>query len=161
MIQGMKWLYLVTLAVWIGSIVFLSFVQAPTVFRVLKPADAAALQRATFPKYYLLGIVCATVGIVCVAVLLGTHVLPMPVAILSLLLLAGMGALNLWMRQGVAPQMSVVRQQIAEDRAAGHEPPPELEADWKSLHRLSVQVNGAVLLSGLVLLFALVYAKGV
>ena len=42
MTQWLKWLYLLTLAVWIGSIVFFSFAVAPTVFKTLKPEDAAA-----------------------------------------------------------------------------------------------------------------------
>jgi hypothetical protein len=160
MTPAIKWVYLVTLAVWVGSIVFLSFVQAPTVFRVLKPEDAAALQRATFPKYYMVGIGCAVVGIVCVAILLAAQVLKLPVAILSWFLLAGMGAASVWMRQGVAPQMAQVREQRAV-AAPGSQELAALEADWKSLHRLSVQVNGAVLLAGLALLFVLVYAKAV
>ena len=57
MTQWVKWLYLLTLAVWIGSIVFFSFAVAPTVFKTLKPEDAAALIRRIFSKYYLIGIV--------------------------------------------------------------------------------------------------------
>ena len=157
MTQAVKYIYLLTLAVWVGSIIFFSFVQAPTVFKALDPENAAKLQRATFPKYYMVGIVCAGLGIVCVAVLLAANVFKLPVAVLSLLLLAGMGSLNVWMRQGVAPQMAQVR----EARAAAKAPAEELDKEWKALHRLSVQVNGAVLFSGLVLLWVLVYSKAV
>src|SRR5580700_1638162 len=90
MTQGVKWFYLVTLAVWIGSIVFFSFVVAPTVFRTLKPEDAAALIRRIFSKYYLIGMICGAVGIVCVGLLLTDHAFGKWPAILSLLLLAGM-----------------------------------------------------------------------
>ena len=91
MTQGVKWFYLVTLAVWIGSIVFFSFAVAPTVFKTLKPEDAAALIRKIFSKYYLIGIVCAAIGIVCVGLLLADRAFGRWPAILSLLLLAGMG----------------------------------------------------------------------
>src|SRR5580692_11768647 len=70
MTQGVKWLYLLTLAVWIGSIVFFSFAVAPTVFKTLKPEDAAALIRRIFSKYYLIGIICAGLAIVCLGLLL-------------------------------------------------------------------------------------------
>jgi hypothetical protein len=85
----------------------------------------------------------------------------LPVAILSLLLLAGGGAANLWMRQGVMPQMLSVRQRVAEAKAAGRALGRELEAEWKTMHGLSVKINGAVLLCALVLLYVLVYSKAV
>jgi hypothetical protein len=47
--------------------------------------------------------------------------------------------------------------EIREQRAV--ESNPEVEAEWKSLHRLSVQLNGAVLLAGLVLVFLVVFAR--
>ena len=154
-----KYAYVVVLALWLGSIIFFSFVVAPTIFKVLSVEDAARLQRALFPKYYLVGIVCAALGIGCVATLLALHVFRLPASILSLLLLAACGGADLWMRQGVTPQMLAVRQRVAESKAAGRALGAELEADWKGLHRLSVQVNGAVLLCDLVLLYVLVYSK--
>ena len=90
---------------------------------------------------------------------LGTNVMPTSVGVVSLLLLAACGAADLWMRQGVMPQMTEVRERVAEARAAGRELDPQLEADWKAMHGLSVRVNGAVLLCGLALLYALVHAR--
>ncbi|MCX7915807.1 MAG: DUF4149 domain-containing protein [Verrucomicrobiae bacterium] len=153
-----KFLLLVTMSVWVGSIVFFSFVQAPTVFRTLEPESAARLQRATFPHYYLLGIVCAALGIVWVAALLAMGAVRLPAGVMCLLLLAAGGAASLWMRQGVAPQMARVRQERVV-AAAGSQEALVLEREWKALHRLSVQVNAAVLLSGLVVLGVLVWAR--
>ena len=161
MITAVKWFYLVTLGVWVGSIIFFSFVVAPTIFRVLQPDDAAKLQRALFPMYYTVGIVCAAVGIVCVGILLGAHVLRTPIGVACLLLIAGCGGANVWMLKGVMPQMLDVRQRVAEARSADRPLDPQLESEWKSMHRLSVQLNGAVLLCGLVLLFAVVYSRAV
>ena len=76
-----------------------------------------------------------------------------------MLLLAGCGAADLWMRQGVLPQMTAVRERVAAARAAGQELDPQLDADWKAMHRLSVRVNGVVLLCGLVLLYVVVHAR--
>jgi uncharacterized membrane protein len=159
MTQAIRWLYLVTLAVWVGSIVFFSFAVAPTVFKVLKPEDAAKLQRAVFPKYYFVGMVCAAAGILCVGVLLAERAFGKWPGVLSLLLLAAMGATDLWLRQAVVPHMNNLRDRVAVVRSSGKEPEGELEREWKSLHGLSVQVNGAVLLCGLALLFLAVYAR--
>jgi len=113
MTQWVKWLYLLTLAVWIGSIVFFSFAVAPTVFKTLKPEDAAALIRRIFSKYYLIGLVCSAIGIVCVGLLLADRSFGKWPAILTLLLLAGMGGTDLWLRQGVMPHMNHLRDQRA------------------------------------------------
>lgn len=159
MTQAVKWVYLVSLALWVGSIIFFSFFIAPTVFKVLKPEDAARLQRALFPKYYLVGIACAGIGIVCVGLLLAERTFGKWPGVLSLLLLAVMGATDFWLRQSVVPHMAEIREQRAAAMTAGKEPPAEVEAEWKSLHRLSVQLNGAVLLAGLALVFLVVFAR--
>ncbi|NQU09983.1 DUF4149 domain-containing protein [bacterium] len=159
MYVAIRWVYLVVLGVWIGSIVFFSFVAAPAIHRTLNPEQAGALLRRLFPAYYLVGLLGAAAGIACVAILLAANALRVPAAIARLLLLAGMGAVDLWMRQAVAPAMNRLRQEIATARTAGQQTDPEADADWKSLHRLSVQANVAVLLGGLVLLFLLVYAR--
>jgi uncharacterized membrane protein len=159
MMQWLKWLYLLTLAVWIGSIAFFSFAVAPTAFKTLKPGDAAALIRRIFSKYYLIGIACAGIGIVCVGLLLADRSFGKWPAILTLLLLAGMGGTDLWLRQGVMPHMNHLRDQRAAVESSGKQPDEELEREWKALHRLSVQMNGVVLLCGLVLVFLVVYAR--
>ena len=113
MTQMTKWLYLLALAVWIGSIIFFSFVVAPTVFKVLKPEDAAKLQRAVFPRYYLVGMICAALGIVCVGLLLADAAFGKWPGVFSLLLLAGVGATDLWLRQTVVPHMDDLRERRA------------------------------------------------
>lgn len=155
MTQAVKWFYLVALATWVGSIIFFSFVIAPTVFKVLKPEDAARLQRALFPKYYLVGIICAGIGIMCVGLLLAERAFGKWPGVLSLLLIAGMGATDVWLRQTVVPYMAEIREQ----RAAAVEPNPKLDEEWKSLHRLSVLLNVAVLIAGLGLVFLVVFAR--
>jgi hypothetical protein len=52
------------LGVWLGAMVFFSFVAAPTVFSVLPEADAGTVVNAVFPKYYVFG---AVLGIVALA----------------------------------------------------------------------------------------------
>ena len=159
MTQAVKWVYLVSLALWVGSIIFFSFFVAPTVFKVLKPDDAARLQRALFPKYYLVGILCAGIGIVCVGLLVAERAFGKWPGVLSLVLLAVMGGTDLWLRQTVVPHMAEIRKQRAEALSAGKEPDGAVEEEWKALHRLSVQLNGAVLLAGLVLVFLVVFAR--
>jgi hypothetical protein len=159
MTPAVKWLYMVSLGVWLGSIIFFSFFIAPTIFKVLKPEDAARLQRALFPKYYLVGIVCAGIAIVCVGLLLAERAFGKWPGVASLLLLAAMGTTDFWLRQAVVPHMTEIRERRAAALAAGTEPDPAVEQEWKSLHRLSVQLNAAVLLAGFALVFLLIFAR--
>ena len=56
--------YLLALSVWIGEVVFFSFVAAPAIFSVLGPAPAGEVVSAIFPRYYAIGIGAATVTLV-------------------------------------------------------------------------------------------------
>lgn len=44
--------------IWIGAIVFQSFVVAPSVFSTLESSTAATFLRTLFPRFFLLGLVC-------------------------------------------------------------------------------------------------------
>src|SRR4029077_14510230 len=64
-----RFVYLLALALWIGEIVFFSFVVAPGVFGVLEGPHAGAVVGAIFPRYYALGTVAGAVAIACAFVL--------------------------------------------------------------------------------------------
>jgi uncharacterized membrane protein len=159
MTHAVKWLYLLTLAAWIGSIIFFSFIIAPTIFKTLKPDDAAALIRRIFSHYYLLGILCAAVAIASLGFMLSDRSFSKYPAILSLLLIAAMGATDLWLRQGLMPHMNSLRDRRAALASSAQPPDPTLDREWQSLHRLSVQLNLTILLCGFVLLFLLIHSR--
>src|SRR6266404_1023893 len=56
-----RWLFLLALGLWLGEVVFFSFVVAPSVFRSVPPLEAGRVVGAIFPRYYLLGIACGAV----------------------------------------------------------------------------------------------------
>jgi hypothetical protein len=68
-VSVVRFLYLLALGVWIGEVVFFSFVVAPSVFGVLPSADAGRVVGAIFPRYYLLGGAAGTIALVCALVL--------------------------------------------------------------------------------------------
>ena len=53
--------------------------------------------------------------------------------------------------------MNELRDRIHTAKAAGAAPDPAEEAEWSSLHGLSVKLNVAVLCCGFVLLFLVIY----
>lgn len=54
-----KYVHLLTLCVWVGGIVFFSFIGAPAIFKNLPREMAGAVVGAIFPKYWIMGYVCS------------------------------------------------------------------------------------------------------
>ncbi len=129
------------LSLWLGSVVFFSFLNAPVLFHILPPDQAGRVVRALFPRYYLLGIGCGTVLFLTAAArgLLWTwHGMTAP----SAALFAFLAALTLYARQSLTPRINA-------SRDAG----TSRLAEFQRLHKRSVRLNAAVLL--LLLLYLL------
>ena len=55
MVTLIHFIHLLSLVMWMGSIIFFSFFAAPAVFRLLDRKQAGEVVGAIFPKYYGLG----------------------------------------------------------------------------------------------------------
>jgi hypothetical protein len=117
---------------WLGSIVFFSFFVAPVLFRALAAPDAAKVVRAIFPRYYLLGIFCGLT--LCSLLILRRDWARLTVVIFLTLI-------DLYCRQFLTPRINEARD------AGAH----RLD-EFNRMHRLSVRLNGVVML-GLVAFF--------
>jgi len=69
MASALRFVYFVALAVWVGEIVFFSFVVAPALFGVLGAERAAPVLATIFPRYYAIGAVAAGLALGAAAVL--------------------------------------------------------------------------------------------
>lgn len=145
MIGFVKWLHLVGLAVWLGSIVFFSFAVAPQVFGVLPRPDAGRVVSAIFPIYYYFGYAG---GIVTIATALmlrsadaraSTWTVAAAVAALML-------AITLYAGLIVQPRAHALRTTMQD---APESSTAKMEFD--RLHRNAVRLNGSVLLGVLIL----------
>lgn len=128
------------LGIWIGSIVFFSFVVAPVLFRVLSPPDAGKVVRAVFPVYYLIGIACGVVAVLTLLMLSRQTGWP-PVVLVQVGLLLVMVVINLYARQSLMPRINAARD-------AGE----AQQERFDRLHRQSVILNGIVLVLGLIVM---------
>lgn len=54
-----KYIHLLTLCVWVGGMVFFSFIGAPAIFKHLTRDMAGTVVGAIFPKYWMMGYVCS------------------------------------------------------------------------------------------------------
>lgn len=116
-------------ALWLGSIVFFSFVVAPTVHGVLDRADASRLMASMFPRYYLFSIVCGAVALA--AALTTANDLRLTIPMLTALVMAA------YARQVLTPAMAGARETKSDD-------------DFARMHVLSVRLN-IVALAALIL----------
>jgi hypothetical protein len=154
----LRFLQFLALGIWLGGIVFLSFVEAPGVFSILASREqAGSIVGYSLTRLHYIGIAAAIIY-VCAALALerSSKVLVQPATLLVVLMLV----LTLVSEFGVRPRMAVLRAQMdSADTAvaAGSVPasttPDSARGKFDRLHRASVQLEGATLLVGLVALF--------
>jgi len=154
----LRFAHLLALGVWIGSVVFFSFVVAPSLFGAL-PRDAAGRAVSTiFPRYYAFGAVCGALALLS-GLLLGVLQVARGRALAAeLILLALMIGIVAYAGRVVLPEASRARQALAlaPEGAAEHD---RTQARFDCLHRRSVLLNGTVLLLGLAALALAVVAR--
>jgi uncharacterized membrane protein len=135
--------YLLALIVWLGEVLFLSFVVAPAMFRTFEVEIAGRAVGALFPIYYKIGYACGTALVGASATLwfvTGRGVWSVAGVLATIMLAA-----TLYAGLVVHPQAQGLRPQLHQ---AGT--PPSLKVEFDRLHRLAVQLNGIVLAGGLV-----------
>jgi uncharacterized membrane protein len=141
-----------TLGLWLGSDVFLSFVVAPGAFRVLGSRDAAGTMVGfALGRMHLLGVICGIVFLL--ARLARTRTFASFVAPVALCVVL-MIALTVASQVGVSPRMAMLRVQMRSIQATAQDSP--LLAEFSRLHRISVSLESGVLLAGFAALFLLV-----
>ena len=132
-----------------GSIIFLSFVVAPGAFSTLGSRDqAGAVVGMALTRLHLLGGIAGGLFLVArVAQGRSLAALARPVALLVILMLL----VTLVSQQWVGARMTHLRQEMGSvERTPENHP---LRVEFNRLHRVSVQLELAVLLAGLAALF--------
>ena len=130
-----------SLALWLGAMMFFAFLVAPAAFRTLDREAAGRLVTAIFPRYYQVGVV---LGLLALAGCAGRG--PQRARDwLSLGLVALMLALTVYSWLVVLPAAHGAREALRRGDAGATSP----EASrFARLHRLSSLLNGAVMLAG-------------
>jgi hypothetical protein len=139
-----RFVYLLALALWVGEIVFFSFVVAPAVFRTLGASGAGDVVGAIFPRYYALGGLAAGLAFAAALVLRRASALPGWWTAAAAALALGL-AVTAWAGGVVHPRAQQLR---VEMRAAGDGSP--VHEAFRRAHRAAVALNAAALVAGLV-----------
>jgi hypothetical protein len=167
----LSYLRKLALCLWIGQMIFFVVIFAPRVFKVLPRPLAADLQAAIFPPYYLAGVICGAVILLSFLATQGFGVRSInsesggsgelftsPAAgtrqlterrfktVVGLTLFATViFAFSLWW---VTPHLTSLQPLLY-----GEVLDPDAQEKFQFLHKISVQLNGSVLLALLILLF--------
>ena len=143
-----RFLQFLTLGTWVGSILYFGAIVAPAAFTVLTQDQAGALIGLTLGRLHLLGIVAGIIYLLVTAIWgrsAAALVRPAPLLVFIMLVLTFVS--QFW----VMSTMDALRAQMGSVAAA---PPTDaLRASFDRLHRISVNLEMAVLVAGLLALF--------
>jgi hypothetical protein len=144
-------LRLIALASWVGSLVFFGFV-AQVAFTALPDVHQAGIVvRGSLIALHHLGMGAGLVYLLCTLALLGTQGDTHPVRAAELALVIAMLVLTMYSQFSVLPKMEHDRLVLGGEVATAPQNAPARQ-DFDRLHGLSVKLEGAVLIEGLLLL---------
>ena len=151
----LRYLEFLSLATWLGGIIFLSFVVAPGAFGMLGSRDqAGALVGMALGRLHWMGVAAGAIYLLArIAEQKSLGALFKPAAGLVVLMIAQ----TLYSQLGVTSKMARLRGQMGSVDATPVTSP--LRAEFDALHKWSVRLEGAVLLCGLAAMFLTVSDK--
>jgi uncharacterized membrane protein len=144
---------LLSLVVWIGGLIFFAFVLAPTAFSVLPTTHLAGnVVGRALSKLHWIGLFSAVVYLI--SSLLYSRLTDGAAHVFAArhILLCLMLALTLISQFGIMPRMDTLRASLGDVGSAPIDNPERIQFD--ALHSWSTRVAGAVLLLGLVVMYA-------
>jgi hypothetical protein len=145
----LKFVQVFALGTWLGSIIYLSFIVAPGAFATLKDRDqAGALVGYSLSRLHLLGLVAGVLYFVAAFILVRAVKDLLQPAVIGVALMIALTAFS----QGkVTSRMHDLRNQMVSVDTTPRDSPLRVEFD--GLHELSVRLEVAILLIGIVSLF--------
>lgn len=141
-----------SLSLWLGSDVFLSFVVAPGAFRVLSSRDqAGAMVGYALGAMHIGGIIC---GLVLLLARIGRTKTLASLLTPTALCVVVMIALTAISQFTVSAKMAALRAQMGSIQATAADSPLLLE--FARLHRISVSLESGVLVAGIAAMYVMV-----
>jgi len=149
MTTSLRFLRVLALGAWVGAIVYFAAVVTQGAFAVLSNRDEAGLLVGfTLGGLHLMGVIAAAIFVAASVALTKSLRAFVEPAVLGVILMA---ALTIASQDYVLPRMAVLRSQMGSVDATPASDPRRAEFD--RLHRISVDIEGGVLIIGLISLF--------
>jgi hypothetical protein len=142
-----RFLQFFTLGTWVGSILYFAAIVAPAAFSVLTQDQAGALIGLTLGRLHLMGIVAGAIYLLITAIgarSAAALLRPAPLLVIVMLVLTFVS--QFW----VMGTIDALRSQMGS--VAATPATNALRASFDRLHRISVQLETAVLIAGLLAL---------
>lgn len=142
-----RFLQFFTLGIWIGAIIYFAAIVAPAAFSVLTADQAGALVGLTLGRLHLMGIVAGVIYLLVTAIWARSAAAllrPAPLLVLVMVVLTFIS--QFW----VSGTMDALRAQMGS--VAATPATNNLRASFDRLHRISVNLELAVLIAGLLAL---------
>lgn len=146
----LRFIYLLSIALWVGGMAFFSFMAAPSIFKVLAREEAGKVVSDIFPKYYWQGIICGVIALV-TSVALGMRDRWNMLLIVRTIMIGVMVIGVLYAVVILQPKVQAVKAQITSFESLS--PTDPLRLEFGRLHGRSFSVNAAVLLLGVIVVF--------
>jgi uncharacterized membrane protein len=147
---GLRFIYLLSIALWIGGMAFFSFLAAPSIFKALPRDEAGKVVSDIFPKYYWQGIICGAIALAA-SVALGVRERWNMLLIVRTVMIGVMMLGILYSVVILQPKIQTVKAQITSFETLA--PTEPLRLEFGRLHGRSFSVNAAVLLLGVIVVF--------
>ncbi len=146
-----KFFHLLSLVTWIGGMIFLVTIGAPSIFKVLPRESAGDVLGDIFPRYWIMGYLCSITALVTIAIMsMGEPVLPWG----RIVLLVFMTLLTFYLGLILAARTRKIRLKI---RSEGNTSQREiLNNSFRKIHMISVIMNVIILIAGLAVIFLMV-----
>jgi Domain of unknown function (DUF4149) len=143
-----RFLQFLTLGTWVGAVLYFGAIVAPAAFSVLNPDQAGALVGLTLGRLHLMGIVAGVIYLLVTAIWArSAAALLRPASLLVVIMVVLTFISQYW----VSGTMDALRGQMGS--VAATPATNQLRASFDRLHRISVNLEMAVLAAGLLALF--------
>ncbi len=145
--------YHLSLIVWLGGIIILSFIVAPIVFGNLPRKEAGGLQAQIFRRFYLFQFVAMLVLLVSAMAryqLWENPENPDELVVIRLILIFVMSILGVFQLNVVSKRLRILREEITSWEPGSEDPKRKAFGFW---HKMSVKVTLLILLIGFGVLF--------
>ena len=148
MVYLIRFIHLMSLVVWLGGMVFFSFIAAPSIFQALPTETAGDVVGVIFPKYWLIGYICSLTALTTLILL---AYLEKTLPVIRILILVVMAATTFYTGLVVGSKAREIKSQISVIEDGSEK--TVLKAEFRTFHRRSVTLNVIVMVLGVVFTF--------
>lgn len=136
-----KYFHLLTLCVWVGGMVFFTFIGAPAIFKYLPRDMAGVAVGGIFPKYWMMGYVCSLLLLGTLLYIVKGHVggFKVPIGILAVVVaLSFVSGMVVGVKaHGIKTRMNAEQDAVKKET---------LHQEFRKMHGVSALMNVATIL---------------